>query len=55
MSVDYRGPLVGGIAAALGALVVGWAGDLPAVPLFGFALVLGALFALGNLVVELRR
>lgn len=55
MTTDYRRPLVGGGAAALGALVVGlWAG-MPALRLLAFALALGALFALGNLAVELRR
>lgn len=55
MTVDYRRALVGGAAAAFGALVVGWWSELPPVPLLVFALVLGGLFALGNLAVELWR
>lgn len=46
---------VGFAAAALGTLLVGWSSGTSLASLLPLALLVGALFALGNVLVEWRR
>lgn len=55
MNQAYVPALVGFGSAALGTLVVGWLQGVPFSSLLPLALVVGALFAVGNVLVDLRR
>lgn len=55
MTVDTRSALVGFVAAALGTVAVGLFRGIPLRSLLPLAVVVGVLFAFGNVFIEHRR